>query len=108
MDPRRHPPGWRPDQPGRQALLSGRDHLAIGSVVQTTPRGLAAPTTADLERLARARPPEQRDRFELTVDRPYVEWPGGGGYQPATIRINGTDLVDLARAVGQDCLEWHR
>lgn len=91
--------GWRPDQPGRQALLSGRDHPALRSAVQTTPRGLAAPTTADLERLARVRSPEQRDRFELTVDHPYVEWPGGGGYQPATIRINGIDLVELVRDV---------
>lgn len=89
--------GWRPDRPGPQVLLSGRDHATGRWGVRTVPRGPWAPSTEELERLAR-RPPGARDRFELRGDHP-VEWPEGGGCQPARIRINGVDLVELARDV---------
>ena len=40
------------------------------------------------------------DRFETAVDRgAYVRWPGGGGFQPVTLRVNGVDLLDLLRRV---------
>jgi hypothetical protein len=91
--------GWHPDRPGRQALLYGHDHGIEARGVRTVPRGARAPTTPALEHLGGQRLPEHRDRFELTTDHPYVEWPGGGGYQPAVIRIDDADLIELVREV---------
>jgi hypothetical protein len=40
------------------------------------------------------------DRFEVHVDPAgYVAWPGGGGFQPVEIRVNGRGLIDLVREV---------
>lgn len=40
------------------------------------------------------------DRFEVIVDPAhYVRWPGGGGFQPNEIRVNGRGLVDIVREV---------
>ena len=40
------------------------------------------------------------DRFEARVDlTSYVAWPGGGGFQPVELRINGRGLIDVVREV---------
>lgn len=44
------------------------------------------------------------DHFEIIVDpTSYVRWPGGGGYQPAEIRINGQSLLELVRVAESPC-----
>jgi len=38
------------------------------------------------------------DRFEVLIDpAAYIRWPGGGGFQPAEVRINGRPLIELVR-----------
>jgi hypothetical protein len=40
------------------------------------------------------------DRFEAQVDPAgYVSWPGGGGFQPVELRVNGRGLIDLVREI---------
>jgi hypothetical protein len=40
------------------------------------------------------------DRFEVRVDPARrIEWPGGGGFQPVELRVNGAGLIDLVRDV---------
>ena len=39
------------------------------------------------------------DHFEARIDPAQaVEWPGGGGFQPVELRVNGVPLIDLVRA----------
>jgi len=38
------------------------------------------------------------DRFELLIDpASAIRWPGGGGFKPVEVRINGRPLLDLIR-----------
>lgn len=40
------------------------------------------------------------DRFEVRIDPAgYVKWPGGGGFQPVELWVNGSGLIDIVRAV---------
>jgi hypothetical protein len=40
------------------------------------------------------------DQFEVRVDPAhYIRWPGGGGFQPVELRVNGVGLIDIIREV---------
>ncbi|WP_437287423.1 hypothetical protein [Sorangium sp. So ce406] len=40
------------------------------------------------------------DQLEIRVDSAhYIRWPGGGGFQPIELRVNGRGLIDLVREV---------
>src|SRR5690349_16783417 len=40
------------------------------------------------------------DRLELSIDPARaVAWPGGGGFQPVVVRVNGVELLELVRRV---------
>ncbi len=92
--------GWDPLRPGPQFTLEPlRSATPEGAPAppRIFPPGLRPPTHEELEALARARPPGERDVLEIT-QRPYVSWPGGGGFQPCGLEINGVDLIELVRA----------
>ena len=40
------------------------------------------------------------DRFEVRIDPAhYIHWPGGGGFQPVELRVNGSGFIDIVREV---------
>ncbi|WP_437807173.1 hypothetical protein [Sorangium sp. So ce1078] len=46
------------------------------------------------------------DELEVYVDSAhYVRWPGGGGFQPVELRVNGRGLIDWVREVELPCAE---
>jgi hypothetical protein len=86
--------GWAPTKPGRAFELEPR---VRHEGPRAWPRGLRPPSFAELVAFANARPAKERDVFRLAPDAAYVSWPGGGGYQPCQIEINGVDLIELVR-----------
>ncbi len=90
--------GWAPLRPGKQFHLEPQisgdpDRPAAPRIF---PAGLRPPSLRELEQLAADRAPEERDIIRR-ADRPYISWPGGGGYQPCGLEVNGVDLIELVR-----------
>ncbi|MCB9705538.1 MAG: hypothetical protein H6711_26955 [Myxococcales bacterium] len=87
--------GWRPLQPGPQVILEG--HTAHHGP-RVYPRGKRPPERAALAALARERARTGAyDVLRLIDERPRVTWPGGGGYDPSGLEINGRDLIAWVR-----------
>ena len=81
--------GWRPLEPGRQFVLEPRTLHTDGDLRIVPPRHRPLGPEA-LSALARG----PKDALRLAPARA-VSWPGGGGYQPGGLEINGRDLISL-------------